>query len=157
MADELKPCPFCGGTAELQTDKGPTGELYGWVGCNDCDAMSGHCDLRSMQPEETHPVDLWNTRTPEPTTAPGDEAMEVWQEMCWEAGQIGPFEDAINERAAAIIQHLIDQRDAAYAKGFRAGQVDAFARAAAAFGPDRTGKAVARAILSLPIKDKPDE
>ena len=61
MIDPL-PCPFCGGKAELQTDKGPTGELYGWVGCNQCDAMSGHCDLRSMQPEELHPIDAWNTR-----------------------------------------------------------------------------------------------
>ena len=59
---ELLPCPFCGGNAELQTDKGPTGELYGWVGCNQCDAMSPHCDIRSMQPEELHPIDAWNQR-----------------------------------------------------------------------------------------------
>ena len=59
---EPLPCPFCGGDAELQTDKGPTGELYGWVGCNQCDAMSGHCDLRSMQPEELHPIAAWNIR-----------------------------------------------------------------------------------------------
>lgn len=62
MTDELKPCPFCGGEAEYHSDKGPTGEVYGWVGCNQCDAMSVHCDVRSMQPEETHPIDAWNTR-----------------------------------------------------------------------------------------------
>ena len=61
-SEKLKPCPFCGGEAELHHDKGPTGELYAWVGCNQCDAMSVHCDVRSMQPEETHPVDAWNTR-----------------------------------------------------------------------------------------------
>ena len=62
MEVELKPCPFCGGDAEYYTDNGPTGEVYGWVGCNQCDAMSCHIDVRSMQPEETHPIDAWNTR-----------------------------------------------------------------------------------------------
>ena len=63
----LLPCPFCGGEAEYHSDKGPTGEVYGWVGCNQCDAMSTHCDIRSMQPEETHPIDAWNQRaTPKP-------------------------------------------------------------------------------------------
>ena len=62
MEVELKPCPFCGGEAAYHTDSGPTGEVYGWVGCNQCDAMSCHIDVRSMQPEETHPIDAWNTR-----------------------------------------------------------------------------------------------
>ena len=62
MTSELKPCPFCGGDAEYYTDNGPTGEVYGWVGCNQCDAMSCHIDVRSMQPEEAHPIDAWNTR-----------------------------------------------------------------------------------------------
>ena len=62
MQVELKPCPFCGGEATYHTDNGPTGEVYGWVGCNECDAMSCHIDVRSMQSEETHPIDAWNTR-----------------------------------------------------------------------------------------------
>ena len=62
MSEELKPCPFCVGDAEYHSDKGPTGEVYAWVGCNQCDAMSVHCDVRSMQPEETHPIDAWNAR-----------------------------------------------------------------------------------------------
>ena len=62
MTSELKTCPFCGGDAEYYTDNGPTGEVYGWVGCNQCDAMSCHIDVRSMQPEEAHPIDAWNTR-----------------------------------------------------------------------------------------------
>ena len=62
--ETLKPCPFCGGNAEYHSDNGPTGEVYGWVGCNQCDAMSVHCDIRSMQPEDTHPIDAWNTRAP---------------------------------------------------------------------------------------------
>lgn len=59
---ELKPCPFCGGEAELHYDRGPTGERYAWVGCNQCDVMSGHVDVASMMPEETHPITAWNTR-----------------------------------------------------------------------------------------------
>ena len=62
MSEELKPCPFCGGEAEFHTDKGFTGELYGWVGCGQCDATSCQIDVRSMQPEETHPIAAWNTR-----------------------------------------------------------------------------------------------
>lgn len=62
MSEELKPCPFCGGDAEFHTEKGVTGELYGWVGCNRCDAMSCHIDLRSMHQRE-HPIDAWNLRT----------------------------------------------------------------------------------------------
>lgn len=68
MTEELKPCPFCGGEAEYHTDNGPTGEVYGWVGCNQCDAMSCHIDTRSMQPEEKHPIDTWNIRHEEQET-----------------------------------------------------------------------------------------
>lgn len=84
MIEELKPCPFCGGEAEYHSDKGPTGEVYGWVGCNQCDAMSCHIDTRSMQPEEAHPIDAWNTRAPSSDhianagkmITPGDEELE---------------------------------------------------------------------------------
>lgn len=69
MTDEVKPCPFCGGEADEHRDPGPTGELYVWVGCNDCDATSACVDERSMQPEESDAVTLWNTRA-EPEAAP---------------------------------------------------------------------------------------
>ena len=59
---DLKPCPFCGGEADEHRDRGPTGELYVWVGCNDCDATSACVDERSMQPEESDAQSLWNTR-----------------------------------------------------------------------------------------------
>ena len=62
----MLPCPFCGGNAEYQTDKGPTGELYGWVGCTQCGAASDQCDVRSMQPEEIHPIDAWSARVTSP-------------------------------------------------------------------------------------------
>lgn len=62
----MLPCPFCGGNAEYQTNKGPTGELYGWVGCTQCGAASDLCDVRSMQPEEIHPIDAWSARVTSP-------------------------------------------------------------------------------------------
>ena len=73
MDEVLKPCPFCGGEADYHSEKGPTGEVYGWVGCNQCDAMSCHTDTRSMQPEETHPIDAWNTRADAAPTPKADE------------------------------------------------------------------------------------
>ena len=80
MQSELKPCPFCGGDAEYHSDKGPTGEVYGWVGCNQCDAMSVHCDVRSMQPEETHPIDAWNTRASDAEITRLTEALRAAEE-----------------------------------------------------------------------------
>lgn len=77
MQSELKPCPFCGGEAEYHSDKGPTGEVYAWVGCNQCDAMSVHCDVRSMQPEETHPIEAWNTRASDAELARLTEALRA--------------------------------------------------------------------------------
>lgn len=76
MDEALKPCPFCGGEADYHSEKGPTGEVYGWVGCNQCDAMSCHTDTRSMQPEETHPIDAWNTRADAAPT-PNAEVVEA--------------------------------------------------------------------------------
>ena len=77
MDETLKPCPFCGGEADYHSEKGPTGEVYGWVGCNQCDAMSCHTDTRSMQPEETHPIDAWNTRADAAPTPKADEVEAV--------------------------------------------------------------------------------
>lgn len=80
MQSELKPCPFCGGEAEYHSDKGPTGEVYAWVGCNQCDAMSVHCDVRSMQPEETHPIEAWNARASDAEITRLTEALRAAEE-----------------------------------------------------------------------------
>lgn len=77
---ELLNCPFCGGEAEYHSDKGPTGEVYAWVGCNQCDAMSCHIDVRSMQPEETHPIDAWNTRASDAEITRLTEALRAAEE-----------------------------------------------------------------------------
>lgn len=80
MQSDLKMCPFCGGDGEYHSDKGPTGEVYAWVGCNQCDAMSVHCDVRSMQPEETHPIDAWNNRASDAEIARLTEALRAAEE-----------------------------------------------------------------------------
>lgn len=80
MTDLLN-CPFCGGDAEYHSDKGPTGEVYAWVGCNQCDAMSVHCDVRSMQPEETHPIDAWNARASDAEITRLTEALRAAEEQ----------------------------------------------------------------------------
>ena len=41
------------------------------------DAMSCHTDTRSMQPEETHPIDAWNTRADAAPTPKADEVEAV--------------------------------------------------------------------------------
>ena len=80
MQSDLKMCPFCGSDGEYHSDKGPTGEVYAWVGCNQCDAMSVHCDVRSMQPEETHPIDAWNTRASDAEITRLTEALRAAEE-----------------------------------------------------------------------------
>lgn len=86
MTDLLN-CPFCGGDAEYHSDKGPTGEVYAWVGCNQCDAMSVHCDVRSMQPEETHPIDAWNARASDAEITRLTEALRAAEERADEGYQ----------------------------------------------------------------------
>ena len=50
---ELKPCPFCGGEAELMV-----GKYYGtkWVECKTCHAESDAFDTRAEA------IDAWNRR-----------------------------------------------------------------------------------------------
>lgn len=68
MTEELKPCPFCGGEAELDwgsaTDIG--GDLYqsGWVSCKNADCGAS-IDIDSIN-DNNNSIDLankWNQRT----------------------------------------------------------------------------------------------
>lgn len=69
MAAELKPCPFCGGDAELDTRQGyaqfpPNGKSGTRivVYCRDCGADLGVCreDVSGIEPEQV--VEMWNSR-----------------------------------------------------------------------------------------------
>lgn len=62
MAD-LKPCPFCGGEARINSDheavRDTEGHLWAFtVGCSKCCATSGLC----CSPDKA--IEAWNTRQP---------------------------------------------------------------------------------------------
>lgn len=54
MADELKPCPFCGGEAEWRSG----GPGCAWVSCKDCPAETGDGNVPRI-------AAAWNRRTPD--------------------------------------------------------------------------------------------
>ena len=115
MDEVLKPCPFCGGEADYHSEKGPTGEVYGWVGCNQCDAMSCYTDTRSMQPEETHPIDAWNTRADAAPTPKADEVEAVARAVHGELSRIDVMKylDMPDDTADRVAQAAIAAIDAA--------------------------------------------
>lgn len=61
MADELKPCPFCGGEAEHAVGKRGNGEPWEYIECGVCGATADGAIA-------------WNTRA-----APPPEPSEAWQ------------------------------------------------------------------------------
>lgn len=83
MADELKPCPFCGGNAETRNSKWVGRDHWG-VACTGCGDPWFDCRADT----EAEAITAWNTRTPEPAAAPGDEALERFSE---------PFEGMLSE------------------------------------------------------------
>lgn len=69
--DELKPCPFCGGDAEMDTRQGysqfpPNGRSGTRIAvyCRDCGAEIGVCreDVPSIEAEQV--TEMWNRRAP---------------------------------------------------------------------------------------------
>ena len=55
--NELDPCPFCGGEAELHYSDLFKGQIYYWIGCTECGIEQGYsCNTA----EEA--IELWNTR-----------------------------------------------------------------------------------------------
>jgi hypothetical protein len=71
MSDELKPCPFCGGTAQHENDTGPNDEGYWtWIECTSCGGKAN--DAKT-----------WNRRLPSDgnwrdiSTAPTDKLVLV--------------------------------------------------------------------------------
>ncbi len=60
MTDELKPCPFCGGEAELQDDLGREDRVFYRAVCGDVGCQGHYCNNWSMTPEEA--AGRWNAR-----------------------------------------------------------------------------------------------
>ena len=61
MTEVLKPCPFCGGEAELRDPHGAFSRLAA-VFCNDCEIRG------QLQVDAETAIAAWNTRVPSPTT-----------------------------------------------------------------------------------------
>ncbi|MBR2208098.1 MAG: Lar family restriction alleviation protein [Synergistaceae bacterium] len=59
MSEELKPCPFCGGEAEVCADEN---EEY-FVSCTKCTALFGYCtDTWGEYETEAAAIEAWNRR-----------------------------------------------------------------------------------------------
>ena len=59
MSDYLRPCPFCGGEAEVCTDE--NGEYY--VSCTECFTLVGYCiDTWAEYEIEDEAIKAWNRR-----------------------------------------------------------------------------------------------
>jgi hypothetical protein len=73
MTTELKPCPFCGGTAvHYMVDSGVS---WAEVGCTVCDAT--HCDDKSGDPDDgSAAVEAWNHRHTPPLAHLSDPEWE---------------------------------------------------------------------------------
>lgn len=62
MADELKPCPFCGGEAEI-VDIGYEESIIG-VGCSKCPViLAEYSDYKPFK-NEVEAIEVWNKRAP---------------------------------------------------------------------------------------------
>ncbi len=113
MNDELKPCPMCGGPAEMDTLRGYRRWSDGSVGnaiavyCTECTLEISVCrdDVPDIEPEQV--AEMWNRRAqpaapadaapsvaPEPVAWEGGEG---WESLAWELCADENGEDACNE------------------------------------------------------------
>ena len=86
MSEELKPCPFCGGLAELDTSQAYRALSSGALGsraavyCTRCSAEVGFCyeDAPGTPREDivNQVVDDWNRRAPSTDMREAVEALE---------------------------------------------------------------------------------
>lgn len=60
MTEELKPCPFCGGDAELQDDIGRESTIFYRAVCADVECQGHYCNNWSMTQQRA--ISAWNTR-----------------------------------------------------------------------------------------------
>ena len=60
LVEGLKPCPFCGGKAEVRADE--NGEYY--VSCTECVTLVGYCvDTWGDYETEEEAIAAWSRRT----------------------------------------------------------------------------------------------
>ena len=60
MADDLKPCPFCGGQAKVKCTRVAEDLEDTWVECTNCFVSTDRIEGAYCEPEAA--IDLWNRR-----------------------------------------------------------------------------------------------
>lgn len=82
MSEELKPCPFCGGKAEMNYERIPGEDKGFWaqIICCNCHGRSGGTWAGSYNAAERKEVKAWNRRVSDETaqlmTATNDELVK---------------------------------------------------------------------------------
>jgi len=82
MTSDLKPCPFCGGAAEMDTRQAYANYVTGRhqtgiaIYCVACGVQAMICrgDVPDVEPEQV--MEIWNARAALPSTTSSGEAME---------------------------------------------------------------------------------
>ena len=60
--EKLKPCPFCGGKAEVVQWRDTADLNATWVTCMVCDAMIEHCHHKDQEIAKHQSIKAWNKR-----------------------------------------------------------------------------------------------
>ena len=84
---DLKPCPFCGGKAELQDDIGREDKMFYRAVCSDIECQGHYCNDWSMT--QGRAIERWNTRaerTCEMVYEPDDPPIHYGKWTCSECG-----------------------------------------------------------------------
>lgn len=88
MSDELKPCPFCGGSVRLEQTDPTMDHIHGrrdWWGvvCRNTENVGGSCAIQQRpSASKEAAINRWNTRAAlaaaQPPAAPPTEAPTGW-------------------------------------------------------------------------------
>lgn len=81
--NKLKPCPFCGGEAVLETTGSNDAGWYSFVECETCESINGsRLNHYAMEDSEAEALKNWNTRySKEPKNNYSDIAIDIHKEI----------------------------------------------------------------------------
>ena len=68
--NELRPCPFCGGEAQLKTQEVDYGLCGAWVYCTNCQAKTNYMNTHEMVIHKSsiaQAIEAWNRRADDGT------------------------------------------------------------------------------------------
>lgn len=97
MTRELKPCPFCGGPAEIEEVLSGIDGVRFSVGCTADEAhCMGYQSLTTFN-FQSEAADAWNKRADELTASQAWSIVKKWVSgVQWEAETFGPLKDEVN-------------------------------------------------------------